>query len=382
MRIGIDARRLTHRRLDGRLSYLKNYLTHMLRLDNKNEYILYIDGPLEIQQPFTNDNVVFKRLPCRLKQFDTICNDWFRFKKLTKKFNFSGFHLIVDPYPKLDLPYMISANDLTLYKRHYRCDLPLRAFLKISAWREYNKITFAEVARKARKIHCITNYMKNEFKKYLNIPDSNLKVIYPGGDNEHFRVIDDTSEIDKFKNTIGVSHEYMMAFGNKNLFVLLEAYSKLPKSFKENFSLVVTGPTFQTEKELDMITSKLKIQEYVKFFSYQIAHEKLVWFYNGASLFVLPTQYEMFCNMIIEAMKCKCVVLASKLVPNVEVGDDAIAYYENVNDSDELCAAILYLLDSERARNELAERGHVRGGIFTWENYAREMLELYAEAFL
>jgi len=35
----------------------------------------------------------------------------------------------------------------------------------------------------------------------------------------------------------------------------------------------------------------------------------------------------------------------------------------------------------KQIREELAEKGNSRGSIFTWENYAREMLKLYSEAF-
>jgi glycosyltransferase involved in cell wall biosynthesis len=381
VRIGVDARRLTHGPLDGRLSYLKNGMQNILRLDSRNEYVFYVDGPLEIREPFNNRNASFHQLPYQFKQLDTVVNDWWRFERIAGSHNLTGFHLIVDPYPKVDTPYLISANDLTLYKRHFRGNLPLSAFLRITAWRQYNKLSFGDVARNARRIHCITHYMKDEFQEHLGIPDSRLIVIYPGGDNEHFRVIHDQDSLAEFRKSIGVNGDYIMAFGNKNLFVLLDAYARLPKSFRDSFSLVIAGRTFEAPRELDAMTSRLKISKHVVFANRRIPHDELVWFYNAASLFILPSQYEMFCNMIVEAMRCKCPVLASKLVPNVELGSDAIAYYEGVNDSVELSEAILHLLDSKDRRDQLAEAGSVRGSVFTWENYARAMLRLYEEAF-
>lgn len=380
MRIGVDARRLAHARLDGRLSYLVNGMQNILRLDQKNEYVFFVDGPLRHGVGMA-DRVVIHQLPYRLRQVDTVVNDWWRFRGAPRTLGLSGCHLIVDPYPRLDVPYVISANDLTLYHRHHRCHLPFRSFLKISAWRQYNRLSFASVVRRARRIHCITHFMKAEFIEHLKVPESVLKVIYPGGDNEHFRVIDDGDAIEAFRKQHRIDGQYVMAFGNKNLNVLLNAYSRLPRAVRNAFSLVVTGPTFETDRELIALTERLGISSQVRFFNYFIPHSDLVWFYNAASLFVLPSQYEMFCNMIVEAMRCRCPVLASRLMPNVELGAASIAYYEGVNDAEALSAAMLTLLESEEKRAQLAEAGHVRGAQFTWENYAREMLSLYEEAF-
>lgn len=380
MRIGVDARRLAHARLDGRLSYLVNGMQTIVALDAKHEYVFFVDGPIRHGTALA-ERVAFHRLPYRFRQIDTVINDWWRFRLAPRNLELSGFHLIVDPYPRLDVPYVISANDLTLYHRHYRCNLPLKSFLKISAWRQYNRLTFASIVRGARRIHCITQFMKNEFLEHLDIPESLLTVIYPGGDNEHFRVIDDHAALEAFRREIKIDNEYVMAFGNKNLIVLLTAYARLPRNLREHFSLVVTGPTFETRRELAAVTSRLGISGQVRLFDYFIPHEKLVWFYNAASLFVLPSQYEMFCNMLVEAMSCRCPVLASKLVPNVELGADSIAYYEDVNDADALAAAMHRLLESKERRAYLAEAGHVRGGQFTWANYAREMVRMYEEVF-
>jgi glycosyltransferase involved in cell wall biosynthesis len=172
-----------------------------------------------------------------------------------------------------------------------------------------------------------------------------------------------------------------MAFGNKNLVVLLTAYSRLPRTLRDEFALVVAGPTLQRPDQLAEMTSRLNIRDRVIFFSKPIPHEELCWFYNAAALFVLPSQYEMFCNMLLEAMRCRCPVLASGLAANVEVGADAIAYYSLINDPDDLAAALQRFLESDGARTDLALRGHARGATFTWRRHASELVSLYSEVF-
>lgn len=228
---------------------------------------------------------------------------------------------------------------------------------------------------------CITEHMKDEFKKYLDLPDSQMTVIYPGGDNRAFHVIDDEAALAAFRDRAGVPRRYVMAFGNKNLTVLLKAYSRLPAATRREFALVVAGPTLQSPQQLAAVTAGLGIRDQVVFHARPIPHEELCWFYNAAALFVLPSQYEMFCNMILEAMRCCCPVLASGLKPNIEVGTDAIAYYHAVNDPDDLADSLGRLLDADSVLADLGARGQARGAMFTWRRHAQELVSLYSEAF-
>lgn len=381
MRIGIDARRLARDRLDGRLSYLRNALAAILAADDTNEYVLLVDGPLREPLPSAKGRVRVVTLPRRFGRAETAVTDWWRLGAASRALGLDGVHLPVDPYPRGTVPHVVTAHDLMPYEEHYRCGVPWSRYLHVEAVLAYSRVTYARVARSARRVICITQYMKDEFKKHLGLPDSQLTVIYPGGDNRAFRVIEDESALSAFREARGLRRRYVMAFGNKNLAVLLAAYSLLPAAMREEFSLVVTGPTIQTPEQLAEMAGKLGIGDQVHFESRPIPHEELCWFYNAADLFVLPSQYEMFCNMILEAMRCRCPVLASGLKPNIEVGADAMAYYSGINDPDDLAAALRQLLDSQDRRADLGARGHARGATFTWQRHAQMVVALYAEAF-
>lgn len=381
MRIGIDARRLAHDRLDGRLSYLKNAIASVLAVDTRNEYVLIVDGPIRDPLFVSNQRAHLVTLPRLLGRADTAANDWWRLGAASRALGLSGMHLPVDPYPRGTVPHVVTAHDLMTYEQHYRCGLPWSTYLHVEAVLAYSRLTYASVVRSARRVICITQHMKDEFKKHLGLPDSQMTVIYPGGDNRAFDVIDDEEALASFRQGIGVRDRYIMAFGNKNLTVLLAAYSLLPGHLRDRFALVVAGPTLQSARQLSETARRLGISRQVLFASRPIPHHELCWFYNAADLFVLPSQYEMFCNMILEAMRCRCPVLASGLKPNIEVGADATAYYHELNDPDDLAAAVRRLLESDRERTDLGARGHVRGATFTWKHHAEQLVALYGEVF-
>lgn len=381
MRIGIDARRLAHDHLDGRLSYLKNALASVLAVDTRNEYVLMVDGPLRDPWPVSDRAVRLVTLPRPLGRAGTAANDWWRLGATSRALGLNGMHLPVDPYPRGTVPHVVTAHDLMTYEQHYRCGLPWSKYLHVEAVLAYSRLTYASVVRSARRVICITQHMKDEFTKHLGLPDSQMTVIYPGGDNRAFHVIDDEAALSSFRTGLGVRDRYVMAFGNKNLTVLLAAYSLLPGHLRDRFALVVAGPALHGARQLEETTGRLGIHGQVRFVSRPIPHHELCWFYNAAELFVLPSQYEMFCNMMLEAMRCRCPVLASGLKPNIEVGADATAYYHEMNDPDDLAAAMRRLLESDGERADLGARGQARGAVFTWRRHAEQLVSLYEEAF-
>jgi glycosyltransferase involved in cell wall biosynthesis len=379
VRIAIDGRRLSRSRLDGRLSYLKNALTNLLEVDEDNEYEILTDGPVPPGALPSRPNVRVVELARPLGKAGRLWGDWWAVGASSRAV--AGCHLPVDPYPLVDRPYVITGHDLTVYEKHYRCGLPLGQYLTIEAMRAYSRLTFGRAARHARVVHCITEEMRRLFVEYLDIDDQRLAVIYPGGDNASFFEMEDEQALADFRRRLGVNRQFFMAFGNKNLEVLLRAYAMLPAHVREQFALVVVGKALLSQAQIEALVSALSLVDHVRVFDRPFTHQQLCWFYNAAALFVLPTQYEMFCNMILEAMRCGCPVLTSPLAANVEVGQDAMAYYGAVNDPASLAEAMRSLAESEATRLALAAKGRQRGGHFTWRQHAEQLRALYTRAF-
>ncbi len=101
--------------------------------------------------------------------------------------------------------------------------------------------------------------------------------------------------------------------------------------------------------------------------------------YSGASAFAYPSLYEGFGLPPLEAMACgtPTAVADTSSLPEV-VGDAALLHPPT--DHLALAEALLRLLEDETLRADLRRRGLARATRFTWQEAARQTLDVYKEA--
>jgi glycosyltransferase involved in cell wall biosynthesis len=104
--------------------------------------------------------------------------------------------------------------------------------------------------------------------------------------------------------------------------------------------------------------------------------------YRRAALVLLPSDREGFGLPLAEALACGTPVLASDIAVLREVGGDA-AEYCAPGDVAAWCVGVTALLEERRDRpNDWAARraiGIARARQFTWEGFARQLTQIYAE---
>lgn len=127
--------------------------------------------------------------------------------------------------------------------------------------------------------------------------------------------------------------------------------------------------------ELRGMVAKEGLDEFVKFAG-RVSEEDLPKYYAAADLYVLPTLYEGFGIVYLEAMASGCPVLSTKVgaVPEV-VGSDGVLIEPKKPEL--LAEKILEILANERFRQELINRGLKK----VREKYDREeLLKIFEEA--
>ena len=262
------------------------------------------------------------------------------------------------------LPSIITVHDLERISFPFSKQEPLEeTSLKIDA----------VAIKKADHIIAVSENTKKDLKKYLEIPDEKITVVYNGVDHEVFK-----------PNAHPVSSSpYILYVGSerprKNLERLLEAFVLLKKSsdFAELKLIKVGSPgrsdafrqaTLQKIKELGLDGEVIFVD--------QITDERLVEYYSSARVLIYPSLYEGFGLPVLEAMACGCPVITSNVSSLPEVGGDA-AFLVNPYDIRDICGAIARLLTDNRLRDELIARGKVRSRIFSWAKTAGETLNVY-----
>lgn len=110
-----------------------------------------------------------------------------------------------------------------------------------------------------------------------------------------------------------------------------------------------------------------------------VSAETLSALYSGATAFAYPSLYEGFGLPLLEAMGRGVPVLTSAVSSMPEVAGDAAVFVDPTSVS-EIRDALRRVLDDDRLRSELVERGRRRAASFSWQRTAHETLAVYRRA--
>ncbi|HEY7933298.1 MAG TPA: glycosyltransferase family 1 protein [Solirubrobacteraceae bacterium] len=153
----------------------------------------------------------------------------------------------------------------------------------------------------------------------------------------------------------------------KNLPRLVAAYSQLPGELQRLHPLVVVGALgWQTGETVDALKS---LGERCTMLGY-VSDEALAELYRRCSVFCYPSLGEGFGLPVLEAMAAGAAVLTSNLSSLPEVGGDA-AEYVDPHQVASIADGLARLLSDDLRRSDLARRGQIRAGAFSWENFAQ-----------
>ena len=129
----------------------------------------------------------------------------------------------------------------------------------------------------------------------------------------------------------------------------------------------------ELENELTRSPAKDRIQ-----FLGHVPDEELAYLYSGALAMIYPSHYEGFGLPILEAMQCGCPVVCSNTTSMMEI---ASGYARMVDpaDVDDIADAIESVINDSALRTELAEKGLARARDYSWQETARQTVDVFKE---
>jgi UDP-glucose:(heptosyl)LPS alpha-1,3-glucosyltransferase len=197
---------------------------------------------------------------------------------------------------------------------------------------------------------------KEHVQKYYGVPEDRIKVIYHGVDHEIFNPQRAGLARTQTRQSLGIDSEAPVLlfvshnWKRKGLSVLLRALGSV-RSAARKFELVVVGRG--NPKAYMKLIETLGLQGRAHFIGHT---DEILRYFGIADMVVLPTQYDSFGNVCIEAMACGIPVVSSsssgvaELIRNGENG----YVLKNADDYMELSNILQFCVDPDK----LKKMGH------------------------
>jgi len=220
----------------------------------------------------------------------------------------------------------------------------------------------------AEKIIANSKMIKNQIIENYNINPAKIEVIYNGiplKEKVDFSDLKKEFDIKKEKIILYVGS----GFKRKGVKEALDIISKL----KGNFKFFVVGK----EKNINWYkdyAKNLNIKDKVIFTGPRSDVDK---FYSMADIFLFPTHYEPFSNVILEAMNFECVCFTTKQNGASEILDKEFIM-ENFNDS-KIINIISQLLTDEEFLEEIKNKNKQISKNFSIEENVKKTLKVINE---
>jgi len=217
-----------------------------------------------------------------------------------------------------------------------------------------------QTAIKKIKLVVVSELLKNQFKEHFGRED-NIEVVYPGIDLNKF-------EFKKEKN-----EDNILFIGRickeKNVESLINGFK-----LSEKGKLIIVGGG-----NTDKLKEKLKGNGKEKMVSFEGVQKETKQYYDKSKIFVLPSIYESFGHVILEAMASGLVVIAFKpnrknvLTASNEIIEDGKTGFL-VNSEKEMAEQIDLILNNEELRISIINKARRKAESFSWNKTAQEIL--------
>ena len=230
---------------------------------------------------------------------------------------------------------------------------------------------FAEILKRADAVIAVSESTRRDAVRVLGLDPEKVEAIHSGISQAFFDV--PTAAIERVKQRYGLIRPFLLFVGTieprKNIDTLLDAYSSLAAALREEFELVLAGPTGWARPK-----TLARLQE-TRYLGY-IPEDDLAPLTAAATVFVYPSLYEGFGFPVAQALAAGVPVVTSDVSSLPEVAGDA-ALLVDPRSTANLREALARLLLSPDLRKELAARGRVRARQLTWERCAARSLEFF-----
>ena len=295
-------------------------------------------------------------------------NDIPKCNKLIKFLNTSFVNYNLE-YKKPDIIHYTYFNEKNLYKTNVKKIITEYDLIKEKFYykKYFDQINFKKkLYQDVDEIICISENTKKDLIEYYNLDEKKISTIYLGVDsNKNFN--NKKIDLKPYILFVGTRTRY------KNFKNFLKAYS-LSEKINSNFDIICFGGGDFNSEEINTM-SELKI------FKNNVHYHEgddydLNFYYKKARLFIYPSLYEGFGLPILEAMNMSCPVACSKTSSFLEIGGNAVVYFDPNSIGSIIDAMEQILFDNQKIEN-IKIKGLENIKRFSWKDCAKKTEIVY-----
>ncbi|GKS59011.1 hypothetical protein YTPLAS18_25380 [Nitrospira sp.] len=235
-------------------------------------------------------------------------------------------------------------------------------------------------AWQARRVITDSYASAREINELYGLPMDRIVVVHCGI-SEDFSPRIHAADMEGLRHRLGLGDQgYVLFVGGadprKNHGLLLEAAAAVRQELKGR-KLVLIGDAVHRHGNYYETAAKLGLTDLVVCPG-RVPMDELRLLYTYADVFAFPSLYEGFGMPVLEAMACGAPVITSNRSSLLEVAGDA-AILVDPEQSVQLGAAMVRLLNDSSLRDRLRQRGFARVARFSWSTAARQVMSVYRE---
>lgn len=364
MRIGIDASKISLTQKTGTENYSHNLIKNLLKIDQTNDYTLYLreDPPSFTKQ----SNVTCRKIP--LSRLWTQAG-------LASEVMFNPPDILFIPahtmpiIHRLGLKTVVTIHDLGAEFLPQYHQFPQKLYL--------NRTT-EFVAKHATRMIAVSEATKRDLIEKLGVESRRISVVYEGWDRDLFHKPGER-EVEEVRKRYHLKNDYLLFVGTvqprKNLEKLIEAFSQA----KIDLDLVIAGKPGWLSEAIYAAPEKYVVKDRVLFLGH-VLNEELPGLYGGARALVFPSLFEGFGLPVLEALACSTPVLTSNSTSLPEVGGDAALYVKPTSITS-IKNGIEKIVTNSKLRDQMLSNAKFQVQKFSWEKTAKETLGVFKEVY-
>lgn len=371
MRIGIEAQRIFRKNKHGMDFVVLQEIKELQKMDTPHEYFVFVKPGVD-RCIESSEHVHIIEVNCPSYP---LWEQW-ALPRAARKAGVDILHCTSNTAPIwCDIPLVLTLHDIIFLEPRDKKNKSLYQNLGYF----YRRWNVPRILKKCRRIITVSDFELGNIKQKLQLPDSQLKMIY-NGYNEWFRPIEsDKQQYRKYIADAG----YFFFLGNtdpkKNTERTLVAYAKYLELSE------VKRPLLMADLDQEYLNGIIErngieaIRDHIVIPGY-IINSDLPYIYNNAFAFLYTSLRESFGIPLLEAMACGTPVITSNKSSMPEIaGHDAILI--NPESSDEIALKMLQLERDTDFYQRQKTVGLERAKLFSWRKTTENLLRLYEEVY-